>query len=338
MKNLDPVSRGRERNLVETVRNFLLVVRAFRQQQEKYRQGCLRFSDLAELVDDRGGSILFVLKENCHALFRRNECPVSEKEQIFDLIVGTLFHLSMKMREELYQLEFYSPKYTELKVKEETAPGHQSLVHQFQELIARAQSSFQSGMDEVGLLLREVLPHFQDLLAEHRENGLLIRFFLEEKDLLREVLGQNAREVLFQSIYGPQKCRPYRLGGESYLQSGFYAQAAQAFSLALDRNPTDQTLLFSYHLSQGLVQFYSFAPQEAVASLEKCLSFSAEKEVRENYRDMIRMVCQKIQEKFPGRRKGDQHRELMKKAKALQRQLEKLSPPSAGHRPTPPKK
>jgi tetratricopeptide (TPR) repeat protein len=338
MKMLDPMARGRERKVVETVRNFLLAVRAFRQQQEKYRRGSLRFSDLAKLVDDRGESILFALKENCHALFRQNECPASEKEQIFDLIIGTLFHLSMKMREELYQLEFYRPKYTEWSARGETSPDHQSLAHQFQRLISRTQNNFQAGMDEVGLLLREVLPHFQNLLAEHRENGLLMRFFLEEKDLLREVLGQNALEVLFQNIYGPQKCRPYRLAGESYFHSGFYAQATQAFSLALDKSPTDPALLFSYHLSQGLLQFYSFSSQEALASLEKCLSFPVEKEVLENYRDMIRMVCQKIREKFPGRRKGDQHRELVKKAKALQRQMEKLSSPSGGHRPTPPKK
>lgn len=314
--------------MVEFVRNFLLAVQAFRQQQEKYRQGLLRFPDFAKLIDDRGESILFALKESCHSLFRGNECPVSEKEQIFDLTVGTLFHLAMKMREDFYQLEFYGPKYTALSASVEGPQDRKSLVRQFQELISRAQSSFQEGMDEMAILLQEVLSQFRDLLAEHRENGLLIRFFLEEKDLIHEVLGKDTLGALFRRIYGPRETQPYRLAGESYFRSGFYRQAAQAFCQALENNPSDEDLLFLHHLSLGMVQFYSFAPQESLKSLEKCLSCSAGKEALKNYLDIINMVCQKILEEYPRRRKGDQHRDLVKKARTLQRQMEKLSPPS----------
>ncbi len=80
-----------------------------------------------------------------------------------------------------------------------------------------------------------------------------------------------------------------------------------------------------------MVQFYSFAPHQALKSLEKCLSPAAPQRVLENYRNTIQMVCQKIQEEFPGRRKDDQGRDLIKKAKALERQVEKrcsLSPGS----------
>lgn len=335
---MDPVRRDRERKVVEIVRHFLLTVQTFRRHQEKYRQGSLCFSDLARLVDDRGQSVFFVLKENCHSLFRRNESPVSEKEQIFDLTVGTLFHLAMKMREDLYQLEFYGPKYTELDKKGDGPLDRKNLVHQFKELISRAQNSFQEGMDEMAILLEEALPQFRDLLGEHRENGLLIRSLLEEKDFLQEVLGKDALEDLFQNLYGPRQAQPYRLAGESYFQSGFYARATQAFSRALEKMPADENLLFLNHLSQALEQFYSFAPQLALKSLEKCLSLSVGKEVLESYQGVIDGVCQKIQEKFPGRRKGDQHRELVKKAKALQRQLEKLSPLAPSPRPPNPKK
>jgi hypothetical protein len=41
---------------------------------------------------------------------------------------------------------------------------------------------------------------------------------------------------------------------------------------------------------------------------------------------MVRKVCQKIQEEFPGRRKTDQHRDLVKKARLLERQLKDLPP------------
>ena len=325
MGKLEPLQRDRERKVVEIVRSFLLAVQTFRRHQEKYRQGSLCFPDLAKLVDDRGQSILFILKESCHSLFRHNEHQVSEKEQIFDLTVGTLFHLAMKMREDLYQLEFYGPKYTKLDKKEDSPLEQKNLVHQFKQLISRADKSFQEGMDEVAILLQEALPQFQEFLGEHRENGLLIRFLLEEKDLLKDILGEGTLEDLFKRLYGPRPAQPYWLAGESYFQSGFYGRAAQAFSLAVEKNPADQNLLFAHRLSQALEQFYSFAPQQALKSLEKCLSLSAGKEVIEKYRAVIYMICQKIQEELPGRRKGDQHREMVKKAKALHRQMEKLA-------------
>ena len=130
--------RERERKVMEIVRSFLLVYLAFRRLREEYQKGSLRFSDLARFVDDRGQSTLFTLKENCHSLFRRSDEGVSEKEQVFDLLVGTLFHLAMKLREDLYQLEFHGPKVTRLSEKKEGHPDPKGLVRQFQELISRS--------------------------------------------------------------------------------------------------------------------------------------------------------------------------------------------------------
>ncbi len=320
-------ARDRERKVVEIFRNFLLTFRTFRRQEEKYRrEGALSFSDIAKLADDRGQSVLFALKESCHSLFRRNEGHVSEKEQIFDLTAGTLFHLAMKMREDLYQLEFYGPKYTALSEKVDSPPERQLLIRQFQDLISRARNSFRESMEEMGVLFQKVLPQFHELLREHREGGLLVRFLLEEKELLQEIWGDRALDDLLEAVYGRDQVLPYRLAGESYFQSGFYTRAVQAFSEAVKKDPGDEDLLFTYQLSQGMIQFYSFAPQQTLKCLEKCLSCSAEKETLENYREAIHKVCEKIQEEFPGRRKGEQQNEWAKKAKAIQRQMDKLCP------------
>lgn len=321
---MDLPQRDRERQVVEILRTFLLTAQAFRQQKEKYHRESLRFADLAKLIDDRGQSVLFALKERCQSLFRRRESRVSEKEQIFDLTVGTLFHLAMKLREDLYQLEFYGPKVKELGERGDGLTDRKALLRQFEELISRARNSFRDGMEEIATLLQEILPQFIDLLQEHRGNGLLVRFLIEERELVEGVLGEGALEKLFQAFYGPGMDQPYRLAGESYFQSGFYGRAAQVLSQALENNPDDEQLLFIHHLSQGMLQFYSFDPQRALKSLEKCVSCDPGKELLEDYRERIRLVCRKIREEFPGRRKSDQHRDLVKKARTLQRQLEKM--------------
>ncbi|MBI5966276.1 MAG: hypothetical protein HY882_00260 [Deltaproteobacteria bacterium] len=326
MEELEIAQRERERKVVEIVRNFLRSIQTFRQYFEKYKkEGFPRFSDWAKFVDDRGQSIFFALKESCHGLFRRSSSSVSENEQIFDLTIGSLFHLAMKMREDLYQLEVYGPKYLELSAKREGYPGQQNLIQQFQKIISRAHASFQEGMEEIDVLFQDILRQFKELLKEYRENGLLIRFFLEENDLLSEVLGKNTLENIFQTLYGKDEARGYRLAGESYFASAFYAQAVKAFTRALEKSPGDENLQFKIHLSQGLEQFHSFAPLQALRSFEKCLALSKKVEFLETHRAMIRKVCQKIQEEFPGRRKSDQHRDLVKKATSIERQLGELT-------------
>jgi len=329
MEDYDNNKRERERQTVEIVRHFLTAVVTFREQYQEYKKGLLSFAHLTKLVDDRGHSILFTLKELSHALYRRASAVISEKEQIFDLTIGSIFHLAMKMREDLYQLEFYGPKYLALIKKGNLSPQQEDLVHQFQEILSRAETSFQEGMEEIDVLIKDTLAQFSELLFEYRENGFLLRFFLEEIDFLQEALGKDALAEIFGFLYGPDESQPYRLAGESYFQSAFFSKAIKAFSRALEKCPRDENLQFKVHLCQGMEQFYSFAPHQALKSFEKCLSLAGKVDFSESYRLMIRKVCQKIQEEFPGRRKSDQHLDLVKKVQALQRQLDKLSPPSS---------
>jgi tetratricopeptide (TPR) repeat protein len=334
MEELDIIQKERERKVVEIVRNFLLAIRTFHQQYEKYRQGSLRFSDLAKLVDDRGESALFALKESCQTLFRHSSAPVLQKEQIFDLTIGSIFHLAMKLREDLYQLEVYGPKYSELGARGDRSQGQGDLIQEFKKITSRTEESFKEGIEEINVLFQDVFRQFQELLGEYRENGLLVRFLLEESDLLQEVFRIDSVEDIFRTLYGSDEARGYRLAGESYFQSAFYAQAIKAFTRALEKSPGDESLQFNIYLSQGLEQFYSFAPLQALRSFEKCLSLAAKVEFLESYRAMIRKVCQKVQEELPGRRKTDQHRDLVKRAKLLQQQLEELPPAPSDTHPT----
>jgi tetratricopeptide (TPR) repeat protein len=334
MQEFNGIQRERERRVVEIVYHFLVSIRTFRQLHEKHKQGSMHFSDLAKLVDDRGESILFALKESCQTLFRNGSSLVSQKEQIFDLTVGSIFHLAMRLREDLYQLEVYGPKYSKLGMGGDRSQGQDSLIQGFKKIISRTEESFKEGIEEINVLFQDVFRQFQDLLGEYRENGLLARFLLEESDLLKEVFGINAVEDVFRALYGPKEGQGHRLAGESYFQSAFYGKAIKAFALALESCPGDESLQFKIHLSQGMEQFYSFAPLLALRSFEKCLSLSSKVEFLESYRALIRKVCQKIQEEFPGRRKTDQHRELVKKAKLLDRQLRELAPAPPDIHPT----
>jgi tetratricopeptide (TPR) repeat protein len=334
MPEVDVIQWERERKIVTIVYSFLQAIRIFRRMENGYQAGSLKFSDLANFVDDRGQSFLFSLKTACHDLFRQKFSSPTEREQIFDLTVGSIFHLAMKLREDLYQREFYGPKYRELGEKRKLSPGQEALVSKFQEVFSRAEDSLKGGMEEVALLMEDSFRQLKDLLEEYRENGLLLRFLLEEEKLVEDTLGEKGVDRIFRFLYGRDESEPYRLAGESYFQSGFYSQAIRAFFRALEKNPGEETLQFKIHLSQGLEQFYAFNLDEALKYFEQCLAVSPRVEFPETYRAMVRKVCQKIQEEIPGRRKDDQHRDLVRKATALQKKLQELPPAASDLHPT----
>jgi tetratricopeptide (TPR) repeat protein len=223
-------------------------------------------------------------------------------------------------------LEFYGPKYRELGRKSSLNEAQEALVSKFKEVLSRADDSLKEGMKEVALLMEDSFRQLNDLLEEYRENGLLLRFLLEEKKLVEDTLGENGVERIFRFLYGQDESEPYHLAGESYFQSGFYSQAIRAFSRAQEKDPENMMLTFKIYLTRGMEQFYAFNLDQALKSFEECLALTPEVEFPENQRAMVRRVCQKIQEEIPGRKKDDQHRDLMRKAAALQKKLQDLSP------------
>lgn len=319
--------REKDRQIVELVRIFFLAITTFRELYQRHKNKSLHFADMAKFVDDRGQSLLFRLKELSRILYRQNSSQISEREQLFDLLVGSIFHLAMKMREDLYQLEFYGPKYLAFLEKESHTPSQKKLIDRFEEIISHAELALRMEIEEINHLWKSLIEQFPEFLFLYPENGLLLRFLLEETNLVEEALGKNALITLFKHLFGPEEFKPYFLAGESYFQGGFYQKALQTFAKALEKKPGDENIQFKIYLSQGMDQFYSFAPQAALKSFEKCLTLAGKISFPENYRTMIKKACLKIREEFPGRRKNDQYRDLVKKAQDLLHKLDKIPTP-----------
>jgi len=60
----------RDRKILEIVKGLLLSEVAFQEIFKKYKEGYLRFLDIGSWVDDKGHSLLYSVKEQCHAIFR----------------------------------------------------------------------------------------------------------------------------------------------------------------------------------------------------------------------------------------------------------------------------
>src|SRR4030066_1924394 len=139
----------RDRNILEIVRGLLLSEVAFQEIFKKYKEGRLRFSDIGIWGDDKGRRLLYNLKEQCHSLYRyKGKTPIHKNEWLLDLVIGSIFHEAMKLRENIYQMEVYRPKYLQYRLKVGKAVYEKDYLRQFERIISRARQGVAEGMEE----------------------------------------------------------------------------------------------------------------------------------------------------------------------------------------------
>jgi len=217
---------------VDVIRDFLVAHRELRRLFAMFRAGGLRFEDLDPVVVDDEGSVLFRLKERCHALFRprggpRREAP--ERGLLFDLVVGSLFHEAMKFRENFYQREVYGPQVRALRGR--AGEGADELFREFEKILGAVSARLVEGLEEVETLLAQTCSQLALLLQQHADDGLVLRCLIEHPELVEEAFGEGL-DALLATLQRGDAARGFELAGRSYLESGHYAEAERAFAEA----------------------------------------------------------------------------------------------------------
>lgn len=227
--------------VVDITREFLQAHELLRRLILRHRDGSLRFEDLQEFVGDNEASVLFRLKERCHALFRSG-LPTRDvtmtRGALFDLAVGSLFHEAMKLRENVYQVACYGPKVRALRA--ETGPDADRLFEEFEKILAASEARIEEAFQESETLLEQLQELFRMLLSAYEANGLLARYLLEHAPLVEQVLDEDLDRIL-ERVHG-EAFLGYVRAAQSYLTSGYFEEAGQALAEVLRRRPGTEGL------------------------------------------------------------------------------------------------
>lgn len=257
---------GTSAGLVAVIREFLTAHRLTTRLIGRYRSGELRFPEFDALIDDSEDSVLFRLKERCHALFRpedgRNR-DVRHQEVLFDLAVGSLFHEAMKLREDFYQREVYGPRMREL--RSEAGEGTDALFREFERILAAVSERIEEVVQEVEALLLRTREQLRLLIAERRREGHVTRCLLEYRAQVEEVFGQEL-DALFVELYG-SAAEGYASAGRSYLASGYFGEAERGFAEALARGGDRAAMERLCDYARGMRAYVAGDYGESVARL-----------------------------------------------------------------------
>jgi len=283
--------------IFEIVRDFLVSYLQFKTIYEKYKNKLLKFNDLDEFVTDKDPTLpLFNLKESCHMLFRyAKEGNCSDEEKLLDIAIGSIFHEAMKIRENLYQLEVYRPRYLQIRNRLRSYAYEKNFLQQFEKIGIRAEKRLAESMAEANRLFQDTLKQLADLLPGYKDNSVLMRFLIRNKHLLQRSFGKRKGLKVIDKIFPGGLREAYVVEGKSYLESEHYDLAADFFYQALKYKPFDTLLKILYLYARGMDGYYRNRYHESLRSFEKLIPFGVEVEDdKRRYFQKVEEICKKI--------------------------------------------
>ncbi|MBW2291299.1 MAG: hypothetical protein JRG94_03210 [Deltaproteobacteria bacterium] len=267
----------REWECVELLREYVVVDRKLRSVFDRFQQGSPCFDEVALLVGDSDNSILFRLKERCHALFRKDPSATSaiHREVLFDLTVGSLFHEAMKLRENLYQQEVYVPKVEQL--LEEHGRDDAEFFPDFEKIQAAGAGRTLDALRETKALLAETRKQLRAMLEAHSDNALLTRNLVGNREAVEFVFEADLAEIL-AGIHG-DAAAGFRAAAHSYLESAFFGDAIVCLDAArsevrkdVDADATvNEQLARLRNYAEGMQHFAAGAYTKSLESLKEWL-------------------------------------------------------------------
>jgi tetratricopeptide (TPR) repeat protein len=284
-----------DRNTLTIIKGLLLSDVAFQRIFEQYTRGVLHFNEIGDWVDDKGQSLLYNLKERVHAIFRYNrKGAIEKKEWLLDLAIGSIFHEAMKLRENLYQLEVYRPRYLEYKERIGKSAYEKDYLEQFEKIISRAEQGMVDGMEETRFLFRDARAQLFDFFKANRQSALLVRFLLTNQPLLHKVYGVKQVKEIFNVLFSNGYLGAYQVAARSYLQSGHYDLASLYFTKASKLDPKNPQLQFLLHFSLGMNAYYKNTYLGTLSHFSKLTHPEIEIKGKRDYLRKADEVCRRI--------------------------------------------
>lgn len=226
----------------DVFRGFCLAAECLEGQATLFDQETrVEFKVLDELlgqVTNKG--LLWRLKDTAHHVFRAKP-EATAVGRFLDWGMGYIFHETMKLKEDSYQLLNYGPMFENLLADPmpelETQVGDELF-----KVLSQTKESMRREIDRIRFIMaqcRKLLPVY---LSGYAFNPLVARFIFMDNELVRRVFG-GEYAILVGAIYKGKPELLYVLAAQSLRQGGWMEEAARAVDMAQEINPRSERAL-----------------------------------------------------------------------------------------------
>ena len=194
---------------------------------------------------------LWNLQEQSHRLYRSSGSAISLYENLFDWVISSIFHESMKLKEDLYQVESYKPL---LELSDDQAQWEPAeTIQKYYALIDRASRSLNEEIESIGDLFTKGLLHLRSLIVTYRNNALLLQFLIDNEKTVETMFGKGALQQILQEMFPAGVHEAYILISESCMQNGWYSRAQEYLKTAMKTGAVNKGLQERLAAKLGLI-------------------------------------------------------------------------------------
>lgn len=287
-----------EKKQVDLIKESICVYTKCMDCRALFRNKTLNFAKIDDFVDDKGNSCLFKLKEMCHVLYR-NSVEAHYKEKLYDITVGYIFHEAMKLRESLYQLEFYRPN--SYKVTEKLVDSELKIVREIEHLMKKTEKRLTEGFKEIRLLMKELVGQLSGLIMLYKDNYLIPRFVLKNEKMLISIYGKKGFRSLINELYHDGKPLLLYKAAESYLESEYYDIARRLFKKISIIDRQDKSAEFFYMYASAFYFYFRNRFTRTLAFGDKAVNMDMNVEY-EGYKIKLRALMDEVTKEVKNKR------------------------------------
>jgi tetratricopeptide (TPR) repeat protein len=224
---------------------------SFKDEYRKFKkEGKVKFSNLAQWIGtEENKGPLWNLKDLTHNLLDRPHQFLTH-EIAFERAMHLIFHQLMSFKEHVYVLEQYENIVR--KRFNRTDEELSEALGDFKQLIMKIKEEMPGEIESAKELLETSLKLLKLMLPSFKSNKLVVRYIVENKELVEKVYGKSQWENILELMFNKKKEEAYYIVALWYFENVDYAKADAYIKKALQLNPSNEKIA---HFSKKVSAF-----------------------------------------------------------------------------------
>lgn len=189
---------------------------------------------------------LWQLKDLCHLVWPEDYYGQDRGGSIVDWLIGSIFHETMKLKEDIYLLVRYGSAASKMKEHEDpgmfvvsnalvTPPTLENIMD-IHGVIVKAANDVVKQLEQLASLFNRTCYMLRIILPSLADNLHLVRLLVERQELLQRIWGESLGDI-FNDMFWGDGVEGFCRAGRSYLSGHWFYKALQVYKMALRMNP-----------------------------------------------------------------------------------------------------